>query len=185
MIESHAVLEVSDGIFDLGVAAMVGLQLQGLPVPVGDEAVIAVGGEEGEQRVIAPIAGIAPVSSTGQAVVACALLGQTVGLADGGIEVDGERRVAGSGPGLPCPCQQLVVDAVAANQRRRNQDHHLVSRVRPARGAAEIEVMVYEFPQAQAQAQAPGQGGWKDQPGVGYQAVVVEGDTDAVGVFAW
>ena len=41
MIESHAVLEVSDGIFDLGVAAMVGLQLQGLPVPVGDEAVIA------------------------------------------------------------------------------------------------------------------------------------------------
>ena len=48
MIESHAVLEVSDGIFDLGVAAMVGLQLQGIPVPVGDEAVIAVAGEEGQ-----------------------------------------------------------------------------------------------------------------------------------------
>ena len=45
MIESHAVLEVSDGILDLGVAAMVGLQLQGIPVPVGDEAVIAVAGE--------------------------------------------------------------------------------------------------------------------------------------------
>ena len=29
---------------DLGVAAVVGLQFQGLPVPVGDEAVIAVGG---------------------------------------------------------------------------------------------------------------------------------------------
>ena len=47
MVQSNAVLEVSDGILDLGVAAMVGLQLQGFPVPVGDEAVIAVAGEEG------------------------------------------------------------------------------------------------------------------------------------------
>ena len=47
MVESDAVLEVSDGILELGVAAMVGLQLQGFPVPVGDEAVIAVAGEEG------------------------------------------------------------------------------------------------------------------------------------------
>ena len=45
--ESDAVLEVSDGILELGVAAMVGLQFQGFPVPVGDEAVIAVAGEEG------------------------------------------------------------------------------------------------------------------------------------------
>ena len=29
-------------------AAMVGLQFQGLPVPVGDEAMIAVAGEEGQ-----------------------------------------------------------------------------------------------------------------------------------------
>ena len=35
---------------DLGVAAVVGLQFQGLSVPVGDEAVIAVGGEEGQLR---------------------------------------------------------------------------------------------------------------------------------------
>ena len=35
----------SDGILDLGVAAMVSLQFEHLPVPVGDEAVIAVGGE--------------------------------------------------------------------------------------------------------------------------------------------
>ena len=35
-------------ILDLGVAAVVGLQFQGLSVPVGDEAVIAVGGEEGQ-----------------------------------------------------------------------------------------------------------------------------------------
>ena len=36
------------GVLDLGVAAMIGLQLQGLPIAVGDEAVIAVSGEEGE-----------------------------------------------------------------------------------------------------------------------------------------
>ena len=48
MVEPDAVLEVSNGILDLGVAAMVGLQLQGLSVPVGDEAVIAVAGEEGQ-----------------------------------------------------------------------------------------------------------------------------------------
>ena len=40
MVQPHAVLEVSDGILDLGVAPMVGLQCQGFPVPVGDEAVI-------------------------------------------------------------------------------------------------------------------------------------------------
>ena len=48
MVQSHAVLEVSDGVLDLGVAPMVGLQFQGFHVPVGDEAVIAVGGEEGQ-----------------------------------------------------------------------------------------------------------------------------------------
>ena len=48
MVQPHAVLEVSDGVLDLGVAAMVGLQFQGLPLPVGDAAVIAVGGEEGQ-----------------------------------------------------------------------------------------------------------------------------------------
>ena len=47
MIQSHAVLQVSNGVLDLGMAAVVGLQLQGFPVPVGDEAVIAIGGEEG------------------------------------------------------------------------------------------------------------------------------------------
>ena len=48
MVQPHAVLEVSDGVLDLGVAPMVGLQCQGFPVPVGDEAVIAAGGEEGQ-----------------------------------------------------------------------------------------------------------------------------------------
>ena len=46
MVEADAVLEVSYGVLDLGVAAMVGLQFQGLTVAVGDEAVIAVAGEE-------------------------------------------------------------------------------------------------------------------------------------------
>ena len=58
MVEADAVLEVSDGILDLGVAAMVGLQFQGFPVPVGDEAVIAVAGEEGRfHRAPQPLSG--------------------------------------------------------------------------------------------------------------------------------
>ncbi len=36
MVEPDAVLEVSDSILDLGVAAMVGLQFEDVPVPVGD-----------------------------------------------------------------------------------------------------------------------------------------------------
>ena len=48
MVQADAVLEVANGVLDLGVAAMVGLQLQDFPVPVGDAAVIAVGGEEGQ-----------------------------------------------------------------------------------------------------------------------------------------
>ena len=35
MVEPDAVLEVSDGILDLGVAAMVGLQIQGVPADRG------------------------------------------------------------------------------------------------------------------------------------------------------
>ena len=50
MVETDAVLEVSNGIFDLGVATMVGLQFQGVAVPVGDEGVIAVGSESGQLR---------------------------------------------------------------------------------------------------------------------------------------
>ena len=48
MVQPDAVLEVSYRVLDLGVAAVVGLQFQRLPVPVGDEAVIAVSSEEGE-----------------------------------------------------------------------------------------------------------------------------------------
>ena len=51
----------------------------------------------------------------------------------------------------------------------------------PARRAAEVEVLPEELGQAKAQ----GEGGGKDQPGIGHQAVVVEGDLDAVGVVTW
>ena len=43
MVQSDAVLEVANGILDLGVAAMVGLQFQGWPLPVGDAAAIEDG----------------------------------------------------------------------------------------------------------------------------------------------
>ena len=48
LVYSNAVLEVAYRIRDLGVAAMVGLQFEHLPGPVGHEAVTAVSGEEGQ-----------------------------------------------------------------------------------------------------------------------------------------
>ena len=48
MVQPDAVLEVAYRVLDLGVAAMIRLQFEHLPVPVGDEAVIAVVGEEGQ-----------------------------------------------------------------------------------------------------------------------------------------
>ena len=65
-----------------------------------------------------------------------------------------------------------IVNAVAARQRRGHQRQHLVSRVRPPRRAAQVEVAVNEF----TQAHVLGQGGRKKQPGIVDQAVVVEGD---------
>ena len=50
MVQPDAVLEVAYRVLDLGVAAMISLQFQGIPGPVGDEAVIAVAGEEGQLR---------------------------------------------------------------------------------------------------------------------------------------
>ena len=48
VVQPDAVLEVAYRILDLGVAAMISLQFEHLPVAVGDEGVIAVSGEEGE-----------------------------------------------------------------------------------------------------------------------------------------
>ena len=50
---------------------------------------------------------------------------------------------------------------------------------RPGR-AAEIEVMVYEFPQAQVL----GESGRQEQAGIGHQTVVVKDDANTVGVVA-
>ena len=89
---------------------------------------------------------------------------------------------AAQGAGGPTGAQHVgVVNAVATSQRRRNQGHHLVAGVRPARRIAQVEALLDQL----GQAQAPGQGGRKDQPGIGHQAVVVEGDLDAVGMVRW
>ena len=71
-----------------------------------------------------------------------------------------------------------VVNAVAARQRRRHQGQHLVARVRPPRRIAQVQVMVNQF----TQTQVLGQRDRKEQPSIGHQAAVVEGDLDAVGV---
>ena len=177
---------------------------------------VAGSGGDGQQRVIASLAGVAVVAGT--------LLGQSVGLADGGVQVDGEWRVAGSGPSSPGPGQQLpahpiqltdvappeaaqegpqggwrldyaaesasrpagaqhvgVVNAVAARQRGRHQGHNLVARVRPTRRVAQVEALLDQLGQTQVLGQRVG----KEQPGIGHQTVVIEGDVDAVGVLQW
>ena len=65
---------------------------------------LAGAGGNGQQRVIAAGAGIT--------VVARSLPGQSLGLADGRVQVDGQGRVAGSGPSGPGPGQQLAAHAV-------------------------------------------------------------------------
>ncbi len=46
MAEFRAVLETAYGVLHLGVAAMVGLQFQGVAFSIGDEPVVAVGVED-------------------------------------------------------------------------------------------------------------------------------------------
>ena len=75
-------------------------------------------------------------------------------------------------PGGPLGAQHIgVVNAVAPSQRRRNQGHHLVAGVRPARGIAQVEALLDELGQAQVQ----GQSGGKEQSGISHQTAVVEG----------
>ena len=98
--------------------------------------------------------------------------------AQGGWRLHCAAQGAGRLPGA----QRIgVVDTVAARQRGGHQSHHLVAGVGPPRRAAQIKVMVYEF----SQAQVLGEGGRQEQASIGHQAVVVEGDLDAVGVVAW
>ena len=66
-------------------------------------------------------------------------------------------------------------------QRRGDQRHYLVAGVGSAWGPAQVQVPVNQLGKAEVQ----GQGGGKNQPGIVDQAVVVEGDVDAVGLVAW
>ena len=170
----------------------------------------------GQQRVIAPLAGVV--------VALHALLDQTIGLADGGVQVDGQRIIAGSRTSSPGPSQQLpahpvqlahvappetpqegcqrgwrldhttqhpigspsaqrvgVGDAVATGQGRGHQGQHIVPRVGTARGTAQVNMAVHQL----AQFQVVRQRDRKDQPSIGHQAMIVEGDVDAVGVLKW
>ena len=66
----------------------------------------------------------------------------------------------------PTSAQRIgVVDAVAPSQRTRHQRQHLVARVRPPRGIAQVEALPDEF----GQAQVPGESGRKEQAGIGHQ----------------
>ena len=86
------------------------------------------------------------------------------------------------GAGRPPSAQGIgVVDTVAAGQGGGHQRHQLIAGVGPPRGAAQVQVLLNQL----RQAQTPGQGGGKHQPGIGHQAMVVEGDLDAVGVATW
>ena len=51
----------------------------------------------------------------------------------------------------------------------------------PSGSVAQVEVFVHQF----TQTETPSQGGGRHQPGIGHQAVIVEGDIDAVGVVTW
>ena len=90
----------SPGTWACGNSSTITLTSAALP---GHQHLAGAGGD-GQQGVIAPLAGIA--------VVARSLLGQSIGLADGRVQVDGQGRVAGSGPSGPGPGQQLAAHAV-------------------------------------------------------------------------
>ena len=85
--------------------------------------------------------------------------------------VDGALTVLPRVQARPSGAQHVVVDTVAVSERGGQQRHHLIAGVGSAWAAAQAEM--------------PGQGGRQEQPGIGHQAVIVEGDADAVGVVAW
>ena len=74
MIEPHTVLEVSDGVLDFGVAAMVGFQFQGLAVSIGDEGVVAVVGEQQSYARARPV----QRRLTGESAHGCMLMARRV-----------------------------------------------------------------------------------------------------------
>ena len=73
--------------------------------------------------------------------------------AGGGWRLDHAAENTGRPTGMQ---RSRVVDAVAASQRRRHQGHHLVTRIRPARRAAKVEMVVDQFGQAQTPGRVDG-----------------------------
>ena len=81
------------------------------------------------------------------------------------------------------PARNTSVSSMQSQRRQSgcHQGQYLVPGVGPPRGVAQVNVVVDEL----AQTQTPGQGDRQDQPGIGYQAGIVEGDLDAVRVVTW
>lgn len=69
-----------------------------------------------------------------------------------------------------------VVDAVAARERGEHEAQELVADVGPAHRVAQVEVLIDEL----LQAQVLHQGGRQQEPGIGHQAVIVEGRVESV-----
>ena len=109
MVEPDTVLEVADGILDLGVVAMVCLQFQGVAVPVGDEGVIAVGGEQGQLR--SGRGFHPPDDEPHRRCTGLTLKGDVTGLrhVGGAVHPVGERRPVRLGYGLDELPQALVL----------------------------------------------------------------------------
>ena len=96
-------------------------------------------------------------------------------------DTEGGRRLDGATEHARRPAgaqRSGVVDALAARERRGDQGQQLVAGVRPARRVTEVEVAVGEL----LQTEMLGERGREEQPRIGHQAVVVEGDVYPVGV---
>ena len=110
MVEPHAVLQVADGVLNFGVAAMVGLQFQGVALPVGDAAVIAVAGEEGR---LATGRGLHPPDDEPhRRGVGLTVEGRVAGLSHVGGAVHPVREGVQSASGMASMifCQAMVVE---------------------------------------------------------------------------
>ena len=97
---------------------------------------------------------------------------------DEGPRVDGALTTQPMAPVVPLVRNTSAVSMQSPPASAEGTSQHLVSRVRPPRSISQVQVLLYQLGKAEVQ----GQGGRKEQSSVGHQAVVVEGDLDAVGV---
>ena len=102
--------------------------------------------------------------------------------AQGGRRLDHAAQHPPNRASGPAGAQHVgVVNAIAPSQCRSHQGHHLVTSIGSARGPAQVNVAVDQFPQSQAL----GQGDRQEQPGIGHQAMIIKGNLDAVGALRW